>query len=69
MMREKLATSRVEKILEGYNLMKDIRAAAKNHPSFQVEFTDCVQLPTLLQLLSSLFQRLKLKGKPFTCFH
>lgn len=66
MMREKLATAGLEKVLEGCNSMKDIRAAAKSHPGFQDEFTDSVQPPILL--LSSLFQRLKLKDEPFYLF-
>ena len=32
MMREKLATASLEKVLESCNSMKDIRAAAKTHP-------------------------------------
>ena len=66
MMREKLATAVLEKVLEGCNSMKDIRAAAKNHPGFKDEFADSVQPPILL--LSSLFQRLKLKDEPFYLF-
>ena len=66
MMREKLATAGLEKVLEGCNSMKNIRVAAKNHPGFQDEFTDSVQPPILL--LSSLFQRLKLKDEPFSLF-
>ena len=62
-----VATPGLEKILEGCNSMKDTRAAAKNHPAFQAEFTDCVQPPILS--LSSLFQRLKLKDEPFFLFH
>ena len=66
MMKEKLVTATLEKVLESCNLMKDICTAAKNHPGLQDEFKDCVQPPKIL--LSSLFQRLKLKDEPFTLF-
>ena len=66
MMREKLATAVLEKVLEGCKSMKDIRTAAKNYPALQDEFRDSVQPPIIL--LSSLFQRLKLKDEPFTLF-
>ena len=58
MMREKLVTATLEKVLESCNSMKDICTAD--------EFRDCVQPPMIL--LSSLFQRLKLKDEPFTLF-
>ena len=46
--------------------MKDIRTAAKTHPTLRDEFRDSTQ-PSII-LLSSLFQRLKLKDEPFTLF-
>jgi len=56
--------TRLEKVLESCNSIKDIHAAAKNHPDFQDESTDSVQPPILL--LSSLFQRLKLDDDLFS---
>ena len=42
-MRQKLPTAALEKVLVGCNSMKDIRSAAENHHGLQEEFKDSLQ--------------------------
>ena len=56
----------LEKMMLSCNSMKAIRAAAASNPQLREAFKDSLK-PVIL-LLSSLFQRLKLKGEPFTVF-
>ena len=65
-LRQKMSTATFEKVLKGCNSMKAIRSAAKSHCGLQEEFKDSLQ--PAKALLSALFQRLKLKDKPFNVF-
>ena len=65
-MRQKMSSATLEKILEGCNSIKAIRSAAESHHGLQEEFKDSLQPAKVL--LSALFQRLKLKDKPFNVF-
>ena len=65
-MRQKMPSATLEKILEGCNSMKAICSAAESHHGLQEEFKDSLQPAKVL--LSTLFQRLKLKDKPFNVF-
>ena len=61
-----MARARNLEMMESCNSMKAIRAAAASHPQLKEAFKDSLE-PVIL-LLSSWFQRLKLKGEPFTVF-
>ena len=53
-MRQKMSSATLEKILEGCNSMKAIRSAAESHHGLQEEFKDSLQPAKVL--LSALFQ-------------
>ena len=63
LMRTKMI-KQMEKMMEGCNSMKAIREAAVMHPELKEALKDSLE-PVIL-LLCSLFQRLKLKGEPFS---
>jgi len=65
-MRQKMSTANFEKILQGCNLMKAIHSAAESHHGLQEEFNNSLQPAKVM--LSTLFQRLNLKDKPFNDF-
>ena len=65
LMRTKM-TEQMEKMMEGCNSMKAIRDAAVVHPELKEALKD--SLEPVIVLLCSLFQRLKLKGEPFSVF-
>ena len=65
-MRQKMLSATLEKILDGCNSMKAIHSAAESHHGLQEEFKDSLQPAKVL--LSALFQRLKLKDKPLNVF-
>ena len=64
--RQKLPTAALEKVLMGCNSMKDIRSMAETHHGLQEEFKDSLQPAKVL--LPALFKRLKLKDQPFHVF-
>ena len=65
LMRTKMS-EQMEKTMEGCKSMKAIREAAVTHPELKEALKDSLE-PVIL-LLCSLFQRLKLKGEPFSVF-
>lgn len=65
LMRTKML-GELEKTIEGCKNMKAIRAAAVAHPEVQEALKDSLEPVKLL--VCSLFQRLKLKDKPFSVF-
>jgi len=56
----------LKKILQGCNSIKAICSAAESHHGLQEEFNNSLQPAKVM--LSTLFQRLKLKDKPFNVF-
>ena len=65
MARARMVTN-LEKAMEHCNSLKAIREAASLNPQLKEALKDSLE-PVII-LLSSLFQRLKLKGEPFTVF-
>ena len=65
LMRTKMSEE-LEKKIEGCKNMKMIRAAIAAHPEVQEALRDSLEPVTLL--VCSLFQKLKLKGEPFSVF-
>ena len=58
--------TKLEKAIENCNSLKAIREAASRNPKLKDALKD--SLEPVIVLLSSLFQRLKLKGEPFAVF-
>ena len=65
LMRTRMS-DKLEKKMENCKSMKMVRAATVAHPELQEAFKDSLE-PVIL-LVGSLFQRLKLKGEPFSVF-
>ena len=66
LMREKM-TPDLETVMNHCSNMQEVRQAAKDNASLKDAFQD--SLEPVKVLLSSIFQRLKLKDQPMKCFH